>query len=136
MKYAVHLTPDVEDDIFNQYAYIAVEKQQPQNAEAWFAEAYEATTTLDALPNRCGLALENEHKDYEVRHLTVKGFTFLFTVFEDKQETWVIGTRGRGMEINPERLPDNVRAVADELREAEKHKRQDNEREQDQGMGR
>ncbi len=119
MKYAVHLTPDVEDDIFNQYAYIAVDKQQPQNAEAWLAEAYEATTTLDEMPSRYGLALENEYKDYEVRHLTVKGFTFLFTVFEDRKETWVLSGRGSGMEANPERLPEDVRAVADELREAE-----------------
>jgi|GEM_PF-1489969 len=134
MKYEVHLTPAADEQIYQQYRHIAVEQQSPQNADEWWDRIDEAVDSLDQFPNRCPLAEENDYKDYEVRKLGIDGFNLLYTVFEDRYETWVLGTRGRGMEVDHERLPDNVQATIDELDRAQSQQSQEPESQQGQDI--
>ena len=136
MKYTVRMTPTAEEQVFQQYRYIAVEQQSPKNADAWWSRIFEAIDSLNEMPYRCPLAEENEHKDYEVRKRGVGGFNLLFTVFEDKKEAWIIATRGAGMEVNPERLPQTTSEIADERQPSQQENQRGDDRDQDQGMER
>ncbi len=119
MSYRVHLTQSAQDQIFNQYAYIAIDQETPERAEEWLERAHQTVATLSDMPHRCPYAEEDAHKDYEIRKLAMDGFHFLFTVFEERKEAWVLATRGSGMEVNPARLPDDVETVIDSVRKTQ-----------------
>lgn len=113
MSYTVYLTPTADEQIFEQFRYIAVEQKSPQNAHEWWDRIEAAVMSLESTPRRCPLAEENDYRAYEVRKRGIDGFNLLFTVFEDKKEVWVIATRAAGMDARADRLPDGAsRAVA------------------------
>jgi len=136
MKYEVHTTPEANRQIDRQAEYIAKDQNAPLEAGRWLERIFDAVDSLEDMPYRCPLAEENEYKNYEIRKRGVDGFNLLFTVIEDKKEAWIIRTRGPGMEVNPDRLPERIDTIAEELRAAEQEKDRGDERDQDQGIGR
>ena len=95
-KNGVEVTEAAFDAISEQARYIAVDQQQPMNAEEWLQSAWEVIDSLETLPHCCAIAEENEDVDYEVRFILAGRTSLLFTVDEDRETVWIIALRGEG----------------------------------------
>jgi len=78
MKYQVEITPSAEADVEEAYCYIR--NDSPENAVKWRKKLYDAADTLSRFPDGCGLALENEFVDFEVRQKLYGNYRILFTI--------------------------------------------------------
>ena len=62
--------------------FIAIEKQEPLNAERWLKKALDAVDTLSVFPNRCPIAPESQFSRHTIRMLIVDTCSFLYHVDE------------------------------------------------------
>ena len=53
MKFEIEISPEAIKSIEAQARFIAEEQLEPQSAEIWLAEVYDAITSLNFLPGRC-----------------------------------------------------------------------------------
>jgi plasmid stabilization system protein ParE len=106
MSFSVLITPLARAKILDQARYIAVDCKAPFNAERWLERVFDAADTLTDFPHRCGLAPENEFRDYEIRRLLIGDYFLLFTIVEKDQTVWVIGFRHGSRLPHPDELPD------------------------------
>ncbi len=109
-EYTVEMTEAAETAIYNHARYIAVEKQEPQNAMRWPV----AVRTLKTMPKRCTLAEENDDVDYEVRQLPVGSPALLLTVDDDRRTVLVVTFRGEGQLPRLGGLPPNLDTLRDQ----------------------
>jgi plasmid stabilization system protein ParE len=80
-SYNVDIPPIVIDKIKQQAHIIALDK--PAAALAWYDTVFDKIFTLEAMPNRCPIAPENQFVTYEVRHLLIGQYRVLFRVVGD-----------------------------------------------------
>jgi plasmid stabilization system protein ParE len=78
MRYRVELSARAEADLKEAYAYIR--QHGPANPEAWKAGLDEKLTSLEAMPERCGVAPESRFARVEVRQTFYANFRILFTI--------------------------------------------------------
>ncbi len=103
--FAVEVTDTTAAAIVDHARYIAVERQEPVNAQRWLESAWDAVDSLETMPKRCGIAPEDEDVSYEVRFILAGSVSLLFTVDEERSSVWVIAVRGEGRLPRPEDLP-------------------------------
>jgi plasmid stabilization system protein ParE len=62
---------------------------QPERAQEWYQGLMKAVSSLQQMPNRCGLARENDFFSQEVRQLIYgrgkSTYRVLFTILEDQK---------------------------------------------------
>lgn len=112
-RYAVEVTATTEAAIVAQARYIAIDQQQPFNAQGWLESAWDAVDSLETMPRRCAIAAEDEDVPYEVRFVLTGSVSLLFTVDEERSTVWVIAMRGQGQLPSPERLPHLLNQLRD-----------------------
>jgi len=78
MKYRVEITPSAESDVEEAYCYIR--DDSPVNAVRWRKKLYEIASTLSQFPEGCGISLENDFVDFEVRQKLHGSYRILFTI--------------------------------------------------------
>jgi plasmid stabilization system protein ParE len=78
MNYKVEITPTAENDVEKAYCYIR--DDSPVNAIRWHKKLYEVAETLSRFPEGCGLALENDFVNFEVRQKLYGSYRILFTI--------------------------------------------------------
>lgn len=78
MKYKVEITRAAENELEKAYCFIS--NDSPVNAVRWREKFYELTRALSRFPKRCGLALENEFLNFEVRQQLHGSYRILFTI--------------------------------------------------------
>jgi plasmid stabilization system protein ParE len=87
-KYQVIIQPSAEQGI--KEAYYWVSNYSPRNARSWLEGLHQAILSLEQMPLRCSLALENNFFEEEIRQLLYgKGkniYRILFTVTEKTVE--------------------------------------------------
>jgi len=66
-RYAVEVTDTTAAAIVHHARYIAIERQEPLNAQAWLEAAWDKVDSLETMPKRCAIAPEDEDVPYEVR---------------------------------------------------------------------
>jgi plasmid stabilization system protein ParE len=67
VKYRVIVQPDAEAELAEAFAWL--HDRAPANAERWLRGLYDAVESLEMMPNRCGLARENDAFPEEIRQL-------------------------------------------------------------------
>ena len=80
MKYRVIIQPPAHADIEEAYQWIR--QDSPTYADRWHDSLTEAVNSLEAFPERCGLAPESEFFDEEIRQLLYGVYRVLFVVRE------------------------------------------------------
>ena len=65
MKHRVIIQPPALDDIDEACGWLAA--RSPEAAARWLEGMFAAIQTLESNPERCGLAPENNHVEYEIR---------------------------------------------------------------------
>jgi toxin ParE1/3/4 len=108
MSYRVLITPPARAKILEQARYIAVDCQAPHNGQRWLERVFDAAETLATFPRRCGLAPENDLRDYEVRRLLIGDYFLLFTIVDKDRTVWVIGFRHGSQLPRPKELPGTI----------------------------
>ncbi len=78
MKYRVLIEPRAKADLKAAYLYIA--EDSPAQSDDWFADLLKAIATLERMPRRCPLAIENAAFDEEIRQLIHGNYRVLFTI--------------------------------------------------------
>jgi len=78
MTFSVEIPERVELQIKEQALHSAEDK--PTAALQWYQDIFYLLETLNALPNRCPLAPESDHLEFEVRHLIIGNYRVLFSV--------------------------------------------------------
>lgn len=78
MKFTVRLTPDADEQIFDQARYIAEDQKAPIEAGRWLQRIYDAIDSLEEMPRSCSIAEEDAFKEYEVRKRGIDGFILLY----------------------------------------------------------
>lgn len=91
--YAVEVTAAAQSAIEAQARYIAVEEQDPLEAQRWLGRVWDAVDSLERWPFRAVRAEEDAYLRFEVRQLIVGKHLLLFTVDEPQRKVWVIGLR-------------------------------------------
>ena len=93
MKFDINIMPEAIEKIEAQARYIAIEKSEPQNAEAWLEAVYDAIAKLNSMPNRCSLAPEDEFSTKTIHMLRVKSHLILFTIDDQSKMVDVLSFR-------------------------------------------
>ena len=107
-RYAVELTDAAMSAIHAQARYIAIDRQEPHNAQRWLQLAWDAIESLETMPKRCPLAEENQNVEYEARLVLVGTKSLIITVDDERATVWVIALRGEGQLSRPEYLPQHL----------------------------
>lgn len=85
MTYQVIIQPSVESAI--DQAYLEIFDEAPLAATRWYNGLVEAIGSLEAFPQRCAIAPENEHFEPEIRQLLYgrsrRKYRVLFTILDD-----------------------------------------------------
>jgi plasmid stabilization system protein ParE len=97
MIYDVILSSEAKQSLDDHIRYIAVEKQEPVNAERWLKKALRAVDTLSVFPNRCPIAAESKFSKHTIRMLIIDSCSFLYRVDEDSKTVRVTGFFHGGM---------------------------------------
>lgn len=100
MKYRVVMTAEAQAAIWEHAQFIQSESGFSQRAADWVNECFAAIKTLELYPRRCGLAPENDRRDYEVRKLNFGNYLILFRVDDKIKVVYVTGFR-HGMRDTP-----------------------------------
>lgn len=79
MKYNVDITEPAEVDLEQAYCWIR-DNHSPTRAVKWRQGLYAKIDTLERMPERCGLAPENDWCDFELRQLLYGSYRILFTI--------------------------------------------------------
>ncbi len=85
MIYDVILSTKAKQSLDEHIRYIAVEKQEPINAERWLRKALKAVDSLSVFPNRCPIAAESKFSQHTIRMLIVDSCLFLYRVDEESR---------------------------------------------------
>ena len=78
MTYKIVLQPAARAEAAGIYKYLY--ERSPHAADRWLAGFDEAARTLDTMPERCALALENHRFAREIRQLLYDQYRILFTI--------------------------------------------------------
>ncbi len=113
-EYAVELTASARAAIAEQARYIAIEQQQPRNAERWLESVWRAFHSLERFPRRARLAAEDNYRAYEVRELAVGSQLLLFSIDDDRRKVRIIGMRGAAQRPRPHDLPSTLEGLNEE----------------------
>ena len=89
MIYSVIMSSEAKQELDDHIRYIAIEKQEPINAENWLTKALNAVDTLSMFPTRCPIAPESKFSDHTIRMLIVDSCTFLYRVDEKNKAVHV-----------------------------------------------
>lgn len=76
--YEVLIEPPAVEDIEEAYRYI--HNESPAGADHWYAGIVEAILSLDRMPKRCALAVENDAFPVEIRERLYGVYRIHFTV--------------------------------------------------------
>jgi plasmid stabilization system protein ParE len=106
MTFDVEITDAALAAIRAQVKYIAIECRAPLNAGRWLERVWDAIDGLALMPERHGLAAEDEFKPYEVRRVLVGNYLILFTIEKKARKVWVIGFRHGSRLPRPGELPE------------------------------
>ena len=102
MKFEIEISPEAIKSIEAQARFIAEEQLEPQSAEIWLAEVYDAITSLNFLPGRCSLAPENKFLDETIHMLPIYRHLILFMIDSDASTVRVYSFRaGRELPDQP-----------------------------------
>lgn len=102
MRYNVELSEQAEADVREIYRYIR--KHGPANPDRWKAGLADKFASLEALPESCGLAPENEHTEATIRQRLYGPFRILFVVREGTVYVLTVRHGARGF-LEPWELP-------------------------------
>ena len=93
MNFSIEVFPEASAKIQHQAHFIAVEKSEPQSAEIWLAEVYDAIASLNFMPGRCAIAPENKFTSETIHMLPVHRHLILFGIDEEAAKVKVFSFR-------------------------------------------
>jgi len=76
--YRITITEEAFSQIEAAFQYI--HEQSPQNADKWINDLYDTVYSLTTMPERCGVARENQSFSQELRCLRHYSYRILYTV--------------------------------------------------------
>ncbi len=92
-EYSVEITESALAAIKAQTRYIAVDRQEPANAQRWLQQVWDAVDSLERWPVRAAKAEEDNYVAYEVRQLLVGSHLLLFSLDDDLHIVTIVGLR-------------------------------------------
>ena len=98
-KYNVKLLPKALRNLDSIYAYIAIEKQPPANAEGQTDRIKNAILNLDTFPQAHQLRQTGRFADRGYRQLLVDNYMIIFRIEEDKKTVYVVTVQYQGRNI-------------------------------------
>lgn len=81
--FRVEFTPDARQDIIAYAQYIANQEKDGSRALAWYEGMHAAVMGLATMPNRHGLARENDIFEDEVRQVVYASHRIIYSVHEN-----------------------------------------------------
>ncbi len=89
-RYKVILAREAEKDLRDTVSYIAKNLQEPAAAESLLNCFEETILSLETMPRRFPVVLEEISAPYEIRMVPVKKYLVFYTVSEDMKVVFVI----------------------------------------------
>lgn len=102
--YAVGLTDAALAAIAAQARYLLRESSNPEVPRRWLTEVWDAVDSLERLPHRSNLAMEDAYVEDEIRQRIVGPYLLLYTVDDERRQVWVLGIRHGRRLARPEDL--------------------------------
>ena len=90
IKYQIILYPRAYRDIDDIYAYIAVEKQSPQNAKAQTDRIWNAIMSLQLFPESHQERLVGKYAGRGYRQILVDNYMAIYKADKDRQTVYVV----------------------------------------------
>lgn len=98
-KYEVMLYPKAFRDIDDIYAYIALEKQAPENAKAQTDRIWDAIKGLEYMPDSHQDRLVGRYANKGYKQLIIDNYIAIFKIDESTKRVFVITVQYQGRNI-------------------------------------
>ncbi len=98
-EYVVKLYPRAFRDIDDIYAYIAIEKQSPENARALTDRIKDKILSLSQLPQSHQDRLEGRYADKGYKQLLIDHYLAIFKIDEANKTVYVITVQYQGRNL-------------------------------------
>ena len=98
-KYTVMLYPRAYRDIDDIYAYIAIEKQAPENAQGQTDRIWDAIVTLEDNPTAHQDRLVGKYAGKGYKQLIIDNYMAIFKIDEKSKTVYVVAVQYQGRDI-------------------------------------
>ena len=98
-KYTVMLFPKAYRDIEDIYAYIAMERQAPENAKGQTDRIWDALLSLSSLPDSHQDRLVGRYADKGYKQLIVDNYVVIYRIDREKKTVYVVTVQYQGRDI-------------------------------------